>query len=227
MAIGTPTKIAANSGTSVSSVAVTVPAGGVALGSKIIVFAGSNGASTPTFACADTQGNTYSPDDQSNYTGADKTYICLLSAQVGTALVSGNTITVSTGGVTVGAMEVIAYSVTGLATSSALDQHTHAAPGTTGTPNSGNVTTTQANELLFGALGSFTGPNSAGAGWTSLDTATVTRFYLVEYQIVSSTGTFAATGGTSVQEWNAIIATYKAPGVSGNTYIETGFGAIG
>jgi hypothetical protein len=101
---------------------------------------------------------------------------------------------------------LVASEFSGLATSSALDQHT----GTTGSgtaANSGNITTTQANELLFAQCDGDYQMTGGTAGWTAI----YTNFPWVQYMQVSSTGTYAATcTQTASGNWASLIASYKA-----------------
>ena len=104
------------------------------------------------------------------------------------------------------------HEFSGIALSSALDQ-VNGAEGISTALNSGNVTTTQADELLFGV-----GTNgnertfTAGASYLNLVTSPSggTAKEAGENQIVSSTGTYSAsfTIGTS-DTWACIIATFK------------------
>lgn len=112
----------------------------------------------------------------------------------------------------------------GIATSSSIDQ-TGSGTGTSTTLSSGNVTTTQADELLVGA-----GTISAGTDSTFTATSSFTLRgsignadegtvgYLID-RIVSATGTYAATAtwGGSSGAWVAAIATFKAAAAGGTT----------
>ena len=85
-----------------------------------------------------------------------------------------------------------------------------AAGGSSTSISSGNVTTTQASELIIGVLsyaaagGTFT----AGSGFTQRQ---LSNGLVFEDQIVSSAGAYAATGSlSSSAAWTACIATFKA-----------------
>lgn len=82
---------------------------------------------------------------------------------------------------------------------------TNTASGSTASVSSGNVTTTSANEFLYGYAVDNNAALLLGSGWTQGITE-ASQFD--EYQIVTSTGTFAATytNGTS---WLCVIATFK------------------
>ncbi|HYY05196.1 MAG TPA: hypothetical protein VE997_01365, partial [Candidatus Limnocylindria bacterium] len=83
--------------TSGTSIAVSVPAAGVAAGNTVIVTFAMDPVSG-SVTCADTKGNTYTLDaDVMNGTSGSGNGVrtVVFSAPVTTALVSGNTITVS------------------------------------------------------------------------------------------------------------------------------------
>lgn len=92
-----------------------------------------------------------------------------------------------------------------------LDQHASATGGSGTSASSGNTpTTTQASELLIGYItgqssGGFT--ITAGSGWTGAQTPSGWTGTL-EYQTVSATGAYAATGTfASADYWVALVAT--------------------
>jgi hypothetical protein len=107
--------------------------------------------------------------------------------------------------------------VSGIVTSSALDQHTGATGNSTAPASGATGTTTQASEFVYGVLGAGAGysgtitADTAG-GWTDDQAAPVgssARLH-TEYRIASSTGTFNADGTMSVAaNWTAVVATYK------------------
>lgn len=95
----------------------------------------------------------------------------------------------------------------GIDTSSPFDQ-TSKASGTSTTPSSGNVATSQADELLIGFVtdGVFT----YDGGWNLRENGDFQSF--LADRIVAVAGNYAASGtiGAS-QNWTASITTYKAP----------------
>jgi hypothetical protein len=201
--IGTATR---NSGGN-SSTTITVGLPGVAAGDSIIVaFASSTVGGT--VSCADTKGNTYHVDAD-RIGGAGRASIC--SAHNVTALVSGDQITVSYPGFS-GASSATANEFSGLAHSGTLDK-TSAAVGNSGSPDSGlTATTTQADELLYGAI-VFSGSNGAtftpGAGYTRTNPDLSPRHLASEFSNVSATGMYRANGTlTAPNQWAAVIATY-------------------
>ncbi|MBM2825963.1 MAG: hypothetical protein HW403_27 [Dehalococcoidia bacterium] len=205
--------------TTTTSIAVTVPAAGVAAGNSVIVtFAMDD--QTGTVSCADTQLNPYAVDVDIGGgagTGNVRTVIC--SAHNVTALVSTNTITVTHP--SSAAEAVSAQEFSGLVKKSALDK-TASASGTSTTPSSGNtLTTTMANELLVGAIGAegpvedtFTAGASYTAGppteaGTTGNPAAGNITINPEYRIVSATGTYSADGTITSRDWRAAVATYR------------------
>src|SRR5205809_3687201 len=136
------------SATTGTTIAVTVPAAGVAAGDSVILtlaMADASGGVTAT----DSKGNTYSL--AADITNASNVRTVILAAHNVTALVSGDTITVTHPSASVRALSANEFS--GVSPTSALDQ-THTATGSSTTPSSGaTATTTEGAELLLGAMG--------------------------------------------------------------------------
>ena len=163
--------------------------------------------------CSDTQGNSYTVD--ADITGVGRLFIC--SAHNVTALTSGDTITAS-------------YPrlqrdhngqrqrVLGHFPDDPVDKIS-TNTGNSATPSSGfTATTTQANELLFGAIAHNSTPTfTPGSGYT-LQVEVIggsgagQRTLSPEYQIVSATGTACPPPGrvSSAQQWRAAIVTDRA-----------------
>ncbi|MGH7875608.1 MAG: beta strand repeat-containing protein [Candidatus Binatia bacterium] len=208
-----------SSTTTGTSLAITVPASGVAVGNRAIVTIALN-PSSGTVACSDTGGNSYAVDrNVANGSGTSGVRTVILSAQVATALVSGNTITCTHPSVTARALSANEFS--GLATTATLDK-VASATGNNTAPFSGATTTTaQASELLIGGIG-VEGPTTetftAGASYatvaragTSGGTAANNITINPEYRIVSATGAYSASGTISTsRKWATAIVTYKA-----------------
>lgn len=205
--VGTATRSSSGN----SSVTITVASAGVAAGESIIVavtastFSGAVG-------CSDTKGNSYSVD--ADVIGAGRLFVC--SAHNVTALTSSDTITATYPGFS-GVSTASANEFSGLAPAGAVDR-TSTASGNSANPSSGTTgTTTQASELLFGAIAYNSTPTfAAGAGYTVQGQVTGgsgagQKNLYPEYQIVSTTGSYAATGTLNPgQQWWAAIVTYKA-----------------
>src|SRR4029079_8284092 len=107
-----------------------------------------------TVSCVDTKGNSYTVDtDVMNGTSGsgDGVRTVILSAPITTALVSGNTITVTHPSVSARAVSVNEFS--GLISSGRLDRFA-SATGSSASPSSGTtVSTLQPIELILGAVG--------------------------------------------------------------------------
>lgn len=202
-----------------TTTAITVPVSGVAAGNRVFVLLGMN-PSTGTVTCNDSGGNSYAVDrDVANGSGTSGVRTVILSAQVATALVSGNTITCTHPSVTARALSANEFS--GLATTAAVDKIA-SATGNNAAPSSGATsTTTQASELLIGAIGvegpttetftaaaNYTAIGRAGtSGGTSANNITMNP----EYRIVSAAGAYSASGTLSAsRKWATAIVTYKA-----------------
>ena len=208
-----------NSTTSSNNISVTVPSGGVAVGNTIIVSFAMNPATAGAVSVTDTKGNSYTFNADVSESGGSNGNIrtIIFSAPVTTALVSGNTITVSCPTVTCKAVS-ICY-VSGLLSVSTVDQAS-IGTGTNNSPSSGSVTTTQASEILIGAIGGAyhgTTTFTAGTGFTALTSAladsgssSTSANIQPEYEIVTSIGSYNATGSLSTsRDWATAIVTYK------------------
>ena len=101
----------------------------------------------------------------------------------------------------------------GVATSNPLDQ-TATGNGSSGSLSTNNITTTQANELLFGVGVNANGTVGTGSGWTTPPNGTA-GLEKDEYQIVSSNGTFNfpfTDSGGGGGAWVDVGATFIAAG---------------
>src|SRR5882724_8940425 len=155
-----------SSATTGTTIAVTAPAAGVATGDSIILTLAMADASGGVSAI-DAKGNTYSV--AADVTNASNVRTVILAAHNVTALVSVDTITVTHPSASLRALSANEFS--GLSPTSALDQ-THTATGSSTAPSSGaTAATTEAAELLLGAMG-VAGTTSdtftAGASYTAL-----------------------------------------------------------
>lgn len=196
-----------NSTTSV----ITIPAGGVAIGNKVLIR-GVRGASGVTVSSvADTTGtNVYAEVVRQN---AANPSVFLWVGTIAAALVSGNTITMtysSKGGNGAAADEFSGLTVTA--------DGTNSATGSSTTPST-NITPANAADLVYGAVAivaggadSFTedADTDAGDSWHGLTPATYTsgnNSLRGAYKITTSaaTDTYNPTLGTS-RAWAEILA---------------------
>lgn len=189
----------------------------VTAGNSIIVaIALSETSGNPT--CSDDAGNSYSGD--SNVINLNGVRIFICSAHNVTALSGGQGIMVSHPASEARAMA--AFEVSGII--GPFDRQTSAQSSGTAVSSGTTAATTQASELVFGGI-AVLGPNTftltPGSGYTGGGTfgtsgvATGDRVLFPEYQIVNSTGTFAADGtlgggADANTQWGAAVVTYKA-----------------
>jgi hypothetical protein len=211
-----------------TSLVVTTNAA-VAAGDDILVTFATDPAGAVS-SVSDSALNTYNQVVDVTNSGNVRTII--LAAYNVTALSGGSTITINHASVT--ARSAVVSVFRGLADSAVLDQ-TKTATGTSAAVSSGSTgTTTQADELLIGAVG-FEGPNNdAPSVWqnsftfgprlgtnfgdcTGGDATDVT--VQLGWRIVGSTGAYQAqiVNQNTTRDWAAGIATFKA-GPAGTTY---------
>ena len=227
----------ANSGTTTTT-SVAVPAAGVAAGNSIILTFASADAGT-TYSATDSAGNTYAVNIQGAKAGIVRTVI--LSAHNVQALVSGNTITVTHPSLPGTAKRGLsADEFSGLAKTGTFDQSQtgfNSGAATTAADSGATATTTQAAELLMGAIGDdgplndgFTaGDNGQGGTYTvnasSRAGAGGSGAFTInpEYEIVAAVNAYHAKGtlGAS-RNWAANIATYKGDANCGNGIVDAG-----
>lgn len=218
---------ASNTGGSVQTLAITVAAGGVAIGDIVIVSAAFTDSSRVFTSVADSRGNTYRVDYA---TGPGNLNVRggIAVAYISTALLAADTITVTwsgAGGVGPG-IAIRADAFSGYTALPVIDQKQTANQTATTTPNTGTTgTTTNANDLLFVAFASrlegtgtvpgdatFTniGSSNAGASQNSITT---------QYKLVSAPGAYIATSAaaTAATDWVSHIIAYQQPGFAAET----------
>lgn len=217
MAITRVQKLGSNNGSGISSIQITNSGSATTVGNHVIVAIMGH-ASDRTVTVADDAGNTYQSDKHGT-AGGSGPFITVLSAKQASSLASGAKLTLTFTGGTMNAVQVVAYEYSGLAATSWLDQ-VNAGTATSNAANSGNVITTTAAELLFGVVGWENSSASSATGWTKVDefdnVLSTSKSMLTEENIVSATGTYAATATlVSSPLWCAVAVTYKA--ASGTT----------
>ena len=200
-----------------TSISQTVPAGvTIPVGHHVILAVGYGKNSTLTVTASDTKSNTYQVDTHADMLTSNTPHALLISAPVTTQLVTGDVITVSFGGVAAGLADLLAYEYTGLPSSGWVDQAPSGVTGTSTTPASSAITTTQPNEVILSVLyngGSPLATETPGAGWTLVgDQQDVGQKRLSVYeQATFATGTFTGTATLSASnDWAIVIASYKA-----------------
>jgi hypothetical protein len=183
---------------------------------SLIIVAVRIGATGRTVTVTDSQNNTYT-QRINQVQGADHEVFVIDALKISSG---ANTVTVSSSG----AAAIIRFAIheyRGLAPFSAYDKSNSAQSGASGTAlNSGNVTTTKANELLFG-VGTTPNPAtfSAGTSYTIREHVGVGGDKIAtEDQIVSSTGAYSATETLSAADnWACAIVTYSDTTIGSTT----------
>jgi hypothetical protein len=106
-------------------------------------------------------------------------------------------------------MRAVAAEYSGIALTNALDR-TSGGVGTNAAPSSGNASTSQANELIFGVASSASQQTWTPAlGWTAYDWPA--GKLADEGRTVTSTGPVAARFSiSSKDDWTAVVATFRA-----------------
>jgi hypothetical protein len=210
----------AQSKTAGTSLAVTTTAAVVAGDDIMVAFAADPAATVSSVG--DSAGNTYNEAISVTNSGDVVTYI--FAAYDVNALSSGSTITINHASATARAAVVSVFR--GLANSAVLDQ-THTGTGSSTSPTSGATsTTTQADELLIGAIGmegpnvdcpgtwsySFTDGLRLGTSFGSSSGGDTDITVGLGWRIVGATGAYTAakSGLATSRDWAAAIATFKA-----------------
>ena len=219
-----------------TSLQIPVGSAGVAAGNTIIVGFASRGASTyNTPVVTDSAGNTYNLATNAITYQHGRSYIYY--AYVGTALVNGDAISITTSSVE--SRVAVASVFSGIMNPGALDKALGNPTGTSTTTNGNNISvgptamTVQANELVIGVVGTEEDTDAGVGTWLNSFTAgpqimtsgaTYEWRVSLGYKIVPAMGTFtAAKTVANSPYWAASIATFKAgsatPTVPANTVV--------
>ena len=201
----------ATSGTATAtSITITIPAGGVPAGRRLIASL-TTGSPSGAVTASDSRGNTWSLDadrpDAALFVRA-----VILSAHVTTALDGGHTVTVQFPGITNAALVLDEYA--GIASTGAVGQK-GANSGTGAAVSAGPVTTTKKDELLVGHIASRGNADAVnftpGSGWTvEPGIRAGQRWALPEYRNAVSPGAYQLEGALGVSTgWVAVVVAYK------------------
>jgi hypothetical protein len=198
------------------TVNTTIAAGKTIIGTIVV----ENGAgANPTITVTDTHSNSYSVDKQVNDNPTNTSATTIFSCRVTTQINSGDTITISSGGVSRSRWAVSVQAFDDIL-NPRLDQ-TASNTGVSATVNSGTTpTTTAANELIYAGFGSGVRTFTPGSGFAAATTMSTTvgstdRSLNAEWKYIAATGTQTATGTlSSSSAFTGAIATYKSS--SGN-----------
>ena len=176
--------------------------------------------STSVSSVTDTQGNTYtligSPQTWSPYHFVERLYYAK-NIKGG-----ANTTTVTLSGSKY--MEVHLYDYSGLDTSSPLDASATPQTGTSVTGTSGILTTSNANDLLFGFFHSDNNvTNTAGSGFTGRTLSAEGGYPLAEDKYVTSTNSYSATMSFSGSaDYVGFLVAFKAAASGGGSTMISG-----
>lgn len=202
--VGTPLAIVQSKlvdGTTSTTVAATFTSSQTG-GNTNVVIVGWGAATGTVTGVTDTKGNTY-------------TQVILTQG-------SANSLStwISTGGIAAGSNTVTATFSTSLVHDIIIAEYPgilvtdgfSGAFASSNAPNSGSITTTNANDVLIGALWIRGGAFSAGEpGWV-IQQGTTATVVVLEDKVVSSTGSFAATATMASNAWiSQIVALMPAP----------------
>lgn len=208
------------------SMTITVPSGmTVAAGNRVVLRLELRRGTNGTVAASDVRGNSYSINGDSSNSGNDER-IVVLSAHVTTALVPGDTITVTypSGVYSSG---VVADVLSNVATTSPVDAVGNSS-GSSNSPSVTSATTTNQYDFLVGAVAAQNNLTATTpSGWTNLTDQGIggggscqngsngNSTNAGDYRAVSSTGTFTynPTLSSSVI-WAATVVAFK-PGTAG------------
>ena len=197
---------------SATTVTVTFKAAQTA-GNLNVVVVGWNDASTTVSSVTDTSGNTYVRAVGPTVGGGISQSIYYAKSIAGAAA-NANIVTV-TFSAAANAPDIRILEYSGLNTTAPLDV-TAAASGRGTSVSSGSATTTSANELILGATTVSATTSGVGSGFTKR-IQTVPDSDLVEDQIVTATGSYAATSTVTGGTWVAQMATFSASPSAGDT----------
>lgn len=173
----------------------------VTAGSALIAIVRRGGAGTPT-SITDTRSNTWVKlIDQTVSGDHTLSFWYALNTTAG-----ANTVTQNGGS---GSDRFIIAEYSGVATASAIDTSA-VTTGTSSTPNSGNITTANADDLIIGGCSTVSGAAiTQGSGYTLL--FDVEQKVGGEYKIVSATGTYAANFTLGASDgWGCFVVAMKA-----------------
>lgn len=203
---------------SASTLAVTVPAGGAAIGAKVLVVACTNGVVSAPATCADARGNTYVADVDFGVSVNGNTHYYVFRSDLTTALVAGDAITITiTTAVLRCSMQAQAF--TGLASGAAtVSSAQGSGTGVTNPTLTGMTATSSIGgswlkftpfgfNLKTGLTHTFTSTGETARAGQETGVTTVDKSADVSVLIGSGSVTFDSTGmsATNVVGWLGII----------------------
>jgi hypothetical protein len=170
-------------------------------------------SSAQVFTVKDSNGNTYKPAAQLGFTASAVTMAIYYAESI-----KGGANTVTVTGTVSGPLRIAVLEYSGVAPTNSLDA-TAMAQGNTASPNSGNLTTTAAGDLLLGAIATTNpGTFTAASGYTIEDRvpAVPNTKLITEDQIQTAAG-LASAGATltASDNWGVVLGAFKAAGGGG------------
>lgn len=218
----------------VASLAITVPAGGHAVGNTVIVFCGDDGSATQNLSIADSKGNTWVDLHDVGTGGSSRRY--MWGSVLTTALVAGDTITVTASTSTMAISGITSAEFSGVSLTE--DIASTAAAGSSATsPSIGPVTPPSAAVLILCPLW-LLGPTSDtftqdtdtnGGSWasgpvggTTGGSATSNGTTRLAYKITTSSvaQTYNPTLGT-LRRWDVFFVALQPTAVAGQNFTLT------
>ena len=200
----------------VNSLAFTNPN---AAGNLIVVYVAWN--NTGSVALSDSRGNTYTSVAPATAWGSTNSWRSQLFYAKN---ISGgtNTVTATFGTAITSFGRLLIHEYSGLDRNNPLDASATSI-GTTSAMNSGSATTSNANDLIFGAASSSSSVTAAGTGFTSRLNAIGANGSRTEDRNVTSVGSYNATATQNGARWVMHMAAFKSEsnGVSAPTITST------
>jgi hypothetical protein len=171
-----------------------------------VVVVGWNDSTATVGTVTDSSGNVYQLAVGPTVQSGLATQSIYYAFNIVGAAANANTVTVTFNGSAAAAdIRILEYS--GIATTSPLDV-TAAAIGSSSFASSGAATTTNANDLIFGADLTLDITLGAGSGFTSR-VITVPDSDIAEDRIVTATGSYSATASVSASPWIMQMAAFR------------------
>ena len=216
-----PTLVQTKQGDVTSGSTLTITLGSASTSGSLLLCA-FNGYKATATSVVDSAGNNWTQDWYATHSSTNG-YGYHLPTASNTGGITSVTITVSAAGAIAGSVDEWSGAT------STEDGTPASANGYSTSPNSGNVTTANGSDLLWGAIAADVATVSAvGTGWTSEGNVTTFNVNVtVCYQVVSSTGTYALSGTlTASDPWGCGFVAFEASG--GGTPVDiVGVGAAG
>jgi len=179
-------------------------------GNLNVVVVGWNDSTATISSITDTKGNVYTLAVGPTIQSGSATQSIYYANNIAPATANGNTVTVAFAPAA-GFVDVRIAEYSGLSTVNSLDVAV-GAQGNSTTSSSGNVTTTNANDLLIGANLVQSGTTGAGTGFTSR-VITPQDADILEDRVVTATGTYSATAPVSPSaSWIMQIVAFRGAG---------------